>query len=152
MKANRPRNLEYYSCATRWDSGRCINHISIRQDKLETFLLDNIEQELQGYNIKILEKQQHPKDTEKIKRKMEKLKDLYLNDLISREIYERDYYTLEEDLSSSFLAPKIIDIDTISDAMSKYQSLSKASQKAFWSRVLKRIEIDKEGQIFLMFE
>ena len=152
MKANRSRNLEYYSCATRWDSGRCINHASIRQDKLETFLLDNIEQELQGYNIKILEKQQHPKDTEKIKRKMEKLKDLYLNDLISREIYERDYRTLEEDLSSSFLAPKIIDIDTISDAMSKYQSLSKASQKAFWSRVLKRIEIDKEGQIFLMFE
>ena len=83
---------------------------------------------------------------------MEKLKDLYLNDLISREIYERDYRTLEEDLSSSFLAPKIIDIDTISDAMSKYQSLSKASQKAFWSRILKRIEIDKEGQIFLMFE
>ena len=152
MKANRPNNWEYYSCATRWDSGRCENHISVRQDKLETYLLNNIERELQGHNIKILEKQQPPKDTEKIKRKMEKLKDLYLNDLISREIYERDYRTLEKDLSSSFLAPKTVDIDTISDAMSKYHSLSKASQKAFWSRILKRIEIDREGNIFLMFE
>ena len=83
---------------------------------------------------------------------MEKLKDLYLNDLISKEIYERDYRTLEADLTESFLAPKIIDIDTISDAIKKYRSLSKVSQKTFWSRILKRIEVDHEGQIFLVFE
>ena len=154
MKSYQPQNYEYYVCRTHQDYGdyKCTNCTSIRQDRLETYLLQNIERELQGYNIKILEKQQPPKDIEKIKRKMEKLKDLYLNDLISREIYERDYRTLETDLTASYLAPKTINIDTISDAMKKYRSLSKASQKAFWSRILKRIEVDKEGNIFLVFE
>ena len=154
MKAYQPRNYEYYVCRNHQDYGnhKCTNCTSTRQDRLETYLLENIEKELQGYNIKILEKQSPPKDVEKIKRKMEKLKDLYLNDLISKEIYERDYRTLEADLTESFLAPKIIDIDTVSDAIKKYRSLSKVSQKAFWSRILKRIEVDHEGQIFLVFE
>ena len=118
---------------------------------MEEYLLDNIKRELQGYNIKILEKQKPVKDESKIRRKMEKLKDLYLEDLISKEIYERDYRTLENDLNSAILAPKTIDIDTIGDAIGKYRSLSKASQKAFWGRILRRIEVDSEGQIFLIF-
>ena len=153
MKAYQPRNYEYYVCRTRQDYGlyKCKNCISTRQDRLEEYLLDNIKRELQGYNIKILEKQKPVKDESKIRRKMEKLKDLYLEDLISKEIYERDYRTLENDLNSAILAPKTIDIDTIDDAIGKYRSLSKASQKAFWGRILRRIEVDSEGQIFLIF-
>ena len=122
-----------------------------RQDKLETYLLENIETELQGYNIKVMEKQKPKKDTEKVKRKMEKLKDLYLNDLISRNVYERDYRALEADLNDQFITPRVISIDTITDAVKKYRSLSKALQKAFWGRILKRIEIDHNGEIFLIF-
>ena len=154
MKMYKPGNWEYYTCYARQDGSksRCCNSTFTRQDRLETYLLENIEQELMGYNIKIREKQKPTKDKDKIKRKMEKLKDLYLNDLISREIYERDYKTLEADLSESFVDPKPISIDTISDALKKYRSLSKESQSAFWSRIIKRIEIDHEGNIFLMFE
>lgn len=154
MKMYKPGNWEYYTCYARQDGSknRCCNSTFTRQDRLETYLLDNIKRELQGYNIKILEKQKPHKDKEKIKRKMEKLKDLYLNDLISRDIYERDYRTLESDLNTSFYAPKTIDIDTVTDAINKYHSLSKESQNAFWSRILKRIEIDHDGNIFLMFE
>ncbi len=154
MKVYKPNNYEYYTCYARQDGSkkRCCNGKFTRQDRLESYLLNNIEKELQGYNIKILEKQKPTKDKEKINRKMEKLKDLYLNDLISREIYERDYRTLENDLNASFYAPKMIDIDTVADAINKYHSLSKESQNAFWSRILKRIEIDHEGNIFLMFQ
>ena len=153
MKSYQPWKYEYYVCRTHQDYGeyRCPNALSTRQDKLETYLLKNIETELQGYNIKVMEKQKPQKDTEKVKRKMEKLKDLYLNDLISRDVYERDYRALEADLNDQFVAPRVISIDTITDAVKKYRSLSKPSQKAFWGRILKRIEIDHNGEIFLIF-
>ena len=151
MKAYQPKAYEYYACRMHQDYGKCINSISTRQDRLESYLLDNIVGALQEYNITVMENAKPVKDPDKIKKKMEKLKDLYLNDLISREIYERDYRALESDLNDAAYAPKIISVDTIDDAVKKYRSLSKVSQKSFWSRILKRIEIDHNGDIFLIF-
>ena len=81
---------------------------------------------------------------------MEKLKDLYLDDLISRDIYERDYKALENDLYAVEIAPEPLRIEDVHDALKKYRELSKSSQKAFWSRRLKRIEMDSDGNLFLV--
>lgn len=153
MKAYNPGKYEYYICRTHQDYGnrKCTNNVTIRQSYLEEYLLNHLVDALKDYNVTIMEKAKPIKDPEKIKRKMEKLKDLYLNDLISREIYERDYRALENDLSCLPYAPKIISVDTVQDAVNKYRSLSKVSQKAFWSRILKRIEIDSNRDIFLVF-
>ena len=81
---------------------------------------------------------------------MEKLKDLYLDDLISKDIYERDYHTLEKELYAVEIAPEPLRIEDVHDALVKYRELSKSSQKAFWSRIIKRIELDRDGNLFLV--
>ena len=91
-----------------------------------------------------------PVDTEKIKKKMAKLKDLYLDDLITKDIYEADYRRLQKELETPLFAPQTVSVESCESILEKYRELSKTSQKALWGRVLRRIECDGEGNIFLV--
>ena len=75
----------------------------INQEKFEKWLLDNIEYEAQRYNASVDQRKKSlPKktiDTAKVMAKIEKLKDLYINDLLPKDIYERDYKALSALLS-----------------------------------------------------
>ena len=86
-------------------------------------------------------------DTARIRRKMEKLKDLYLNDLIERDIYEKDYTALSAELNAATKKPVIgkpVNIDKLSDSLATYSTLSREGQKEFWSRTVRRIDITNE--------
>ena len=152
MKAYQPAKYEYYICRYHADYGayKCCNKVSTRQDYLEEYVLNNIVNVAEKYNASISVNQTPPKDKERIKRKMDKLKDLYLDDLISKEIYERDYRNLEDELYAPENTTKLVDIDSLQEVVKMYRGLTKASQKAIWGRVLKRIEIDHNGDIFLI--
>lgn len=152
MKAYQPAQYEYYICRYHADYGsyKCINKVSTRQDKLEEYLLDNLVDEMVKYNATIEINDNPPKDKDRIRRKMEKLKDLYLDDLIDKQIYERDYTALQNELYEPEIASRTVDIGSLQDTIKLYRSLSKESQKAVWGRILKRIEIDHDGNIFLI--
>ena len=152
MKAYQPAKYEYYVCRSHADYGvyKCINKTTTRQDKLETYLLDNIVSVAEEHNAHIAVHSKPPKDKEKIRRKMQKLLDLYMNDLIDKAIYERDYKTLENELYEPEMPSRIIEIESLQETLKLYRSLSKTSQRAVWGRVLKRIEVDHDGNIFLI--
>ena len=84
---------------------------------------------------------------------MEKLKDLYLNDLIDRDGYTRDYTALREELRNSTTKaaqlPKPVDLKALSDALSVYSELSKENKKEIWSRVIGKIVITNENDFFV---
>lgn len=152
IKASRVKGMAYYSCYKHCEFGNsvCTNRKHPSERTIETYLLTHVENAIRDYNIEITKEQGQPKDKEKIRKKMEKLKDLYLDDLISKEVYERDYRALEMDLNSYQPAKKVIAIDDVSEALKKYKELSMESKKAFWSRILRRIELDRDGNIFLI--
>ena len=86
--------------------------------------------------------------------KIEKLKDLYINDLLPKEIYERDYkalVTLLEDVEKKEEEPKQkkIDLNTIKNLKKIYAELTPESRKAFWSRVLKNVIVTPEGDYII---
>lgn len=80
------------------------------------------------------------------------MKDLYLDDLIDRAIYERDYKALEEQLAEADIVPlrTPLNIEELAGSLAMYTGLSRDAKKAFWSRILKRIEISIDGEIFLI--
>ena len=90
-------------------------------------------------------------DTAKIKRKMEKLKDLYLDDMIDRDLYEGDFALLRSQLEAAEKAnaelPPEIDIPQAKELLGLYPALPVEGKKAFWQRVLRRIEIDADRNI-----
>ena len=83
---------------------------------------------------------------------MEKLKDLYLNDLLDRETYEHDYRALKSELESiDRIRPKRekVDLSEIKSAISMYDSLTKQGKKEFWSRTVGKIVITKDDEFFV---
>lgn len=145
------KNLIYYICGNHheYQNKYCTNQKHMNEAQIESFLLDNIIPAIRDYNIKIVENATPPVDTDKIKRKMEKLKDLYLDDLITKDVYEADYLALQKALEHTVVAPQTISVESCESMLQKYHELSKASQKALWGRLVRRIECDSNRNIFL---
>ncbi len=139
----------YYVCNkhSRFGKNACKNNKHIREEYIEQFLLDNLIDVIKDRNAKIIKTETPKIDENKIKKKMEKLKDLYLNDLISREIYEADYRSLESELNSIVPIQKEISINYVEEMLKLYNISSAENKKAFWGRVIKRIEIGSNKEI-----
>ena len=140
----------YYRC-TRYEKLHLCQHKKRTSELvLEKWLLENLLTEFMKYNERLEAEAQRAKplvDTARIRRKMEKLKDLYLNDLIERDIYEKDYTALSAELNAATKKPVIgkpVNIDKLSDSLATYSTLSREGQKEFWSRTVRRIDITNE--------
>lgn len=147
----------YYRC-TRYEKLHLCEHKKRTSELvLEDWLVHNIVSQFAQYNLTLTTRAgllpKKTVDEAKIKRKMEKLKDLYLNDLIDRDSYERDYIALRDELRSASSAPiKLpppVDIKALSDALNAYGELSKPNKKAFWAKTVGRIIITKEDDFFV---
>ena len=149
-----PRYI-YYRCGAKAKNNSCNNAKHVNQEKLEEWMLDHLELELEKQNFDVKkqsEKKRKPVDTAKIMTKIDKLKDLYLNDLIPREIYERDYTALSAQLEEAHTpAPKPIDTSFLADFRKVYPTLDPLSRKALWGRIVNKITITATGDISITF-
>lgn len=145
----------YYRC-TRYEKLHLCPHKKRTSEVfLENWLLDNLVSSYEQYNVS-LQKAQHkrPKvNTGRIKRKMDKLKDLYLNDLIDRESYERDYIALRDELRKAnapeLLPPQPVDTKPIEDVLQVYSTLTRSERKELWSRLVGYITITNDNEFFV---
>lgn len=146
----------YYRCTRYEKLGLCSHKKRTSELVLEKWLLENLISSYEAYNTGLRQGQQAPTpkpDTEKLKRKMEKLKDLYLNDLIDRDAYERDYIALRDALREAGNVqrsqPKPVDIAAFADVLKVYKTLSRPEQKEFWNRVIGEITISNDDTFFV---
>lgn len=146
----------YYRC-TRYEKLHLCNHKKRTSELvLEDWLLHNLLPQFAQYNLDLETRATQPQkkiDEAKIKNKMEKLKDLYLNDLIDRDVYERDYTALRDELraASDTIAtlPQPVDLDELANTLSLYSELSKQHKKEFWTRVIGKIIITNGDHFFV---
>jgi DNA invertase Pin-like site-specific DNA recombinase len=143
----------YYRCRYARDkkyAGVCNNRVRLNEKQIEDWLLNNLVSELENYNLKISKQKKIPeKNTAKIKKKMEKLKDLYLNDLIDRDVYEKDYTALKAELAKIEAINKSIatpvDVDVVKTALEAYQGLTQEHKSQFWKMLIKNLVINSDG-------
>lgn len=126
-----------YYCASHRIYQTCIKN-SISEARVEAILLQMLPDAIRAENVALRESEKP--DIEAIKKKMEKLKDLYLEDLISKEVYAEDYRALSSQLSQSS-SSRVIDEDGLIAAINVYDTLSEAQRRAFWSNLIRRIYI-----------
>ena len=146
----------YYRC-TRYEKLHLCTHKKRTSELvLEQWLIDNLISSFEEYNLSIEESASRvrPKiDELKIRRKMEKLKDLYLNDLIDRVTYERDYTALRDELRAANTPPalpqKPVDIIAIQTTLAAYSELSRQNKKEFWCRTIGQIAITNDDRFFV---
>lgn len=146
----------YYRC-TRYDKLHLCSHKKRTSERvLEKWLLENLVSSYEAHNLFVQQQAKTKRtkvDTDKIKRKMEKLKDLYLNDLIDRDSYQRDYTALRDELRSATAAkptpPQLVDTQVIANVLQLYASLSRSEQKELWGQVIGEITVTNEDTFFV---
>ena len=141
-----------YNCSAH-DKKRCENSRTVRESLIESELLSSVLGEANRFNVKLKQKQKKPAtDVTSLKRKQSKLLDLYMNDLIEKDEYETKYRDLQNAiLSANKAVENPIDVSYLEGVLNAYNALTIANKAVFWHRILNRIEIDENRQIFLQF-
>lgn len=152
-----------YRCRNATSYHRCSNRLSIREDLIESYLLNNTTN-LYEEHIKKLRIQKESKkiktiDKSKIRLKLTRLKELYINDLISIDDYRKDYdkynQLLAEAENKDIETPQVdteqVRLMLSSDNLVIYNKLDRANQRNFWNNIIKEIIIDQEHNIEVVF-
>lgn len=144
----RVRNYTYYRCPRHFDGACPGSHISER--KVEEYLLSKLIPAVEDVNLEIRKKQRKPVDVQALRKKQDRLTDLYMNDLINREKYESDFKALQRAIDDAERVPKQIDVQEVKTFLEAYSGLSDAAKKTFWSHLLKSVTPTSEGFAFAL--
>lgn len=131
----------------------CLNGGEIRELKIETYLLDTIRSTMLDY-IARYEAEAEPQINNRpkkasIEKKLERLKTLYLNELITLDEYKMDRASLQKALTD---IPDVIESEKStaflkeileSDFESIYITLSNEEKRLFWRSIIKEIRVLK---------
>jgi DNA invertase Pin-like site-specific DNA recombinase len=140
----------------------CSNAKIVYESVLERYLVAQFPS-LVINQIEILEAKQRPirsaqAERERIERKIDRLKDLYVNDLIDLEEYKADKERLLTDLASIPTEQRAD--ETALEALRSlvglnleeiYTGMSRAEKRLFWRSVVKEIRFDSERHFFVDF-
>lgn len=147
-------NDYYYRCSEAMIYRRCEHTHSIREERLERWMLDNVAEKLDNHiaEYKFTSKQK-PHDNAKIRRKIEKLKELFLNDLITIEQYKADRAELESQIVKE-TAPK--DFTELQSHFSRdfrnvYNTFSREQRQMFWRGTVDTIELGADNTPLIIF-
>lgn len=133
----------------------CTNKYPIPETILEKHLLNNIKEELSKYKVTYEIRKAEKDNTDissqliKCQNKLEKLKDLYLDDLIDKNSYKAEYSRLNgiiSDLEKEMDNDTDIDIDTVNailemDFESIYNTLQPNEKRFIWQSIIDYIEV-----------
>lgn len=111
-------------------------------------MIEHLISDVDDYNLEYTYKMKNAPDVDSIRRKMEKLLHLYLEDLISKDDYEVEYRECQTALAeASSFRPRPVDTSSLADSLKLYDNLTNQNKSAFWNRTIRRIEIDENGEI-----
>lgn len=145
----------YYICNRAQADKVCSHKNALREDVLEKRMLDTIEAELQGYILTATVDPQKVDNTQKekeaITKRMEKLKQLFLADLMSFEEYEKEHKHCKRLLdelmpteTASISAAKTF-LENI-DVLETYAALDRQEKQAVWRSVIRRIDCNDSNE------
>lgn len=159
MLKNGDSTYRYYRCPKKTRDCMCTNNISIREEEIEQYLLENVEEEMKKYIVtaETEAKQKKIKSNRKqIEKKMQRLNDLYINDFINMEKYKAEYAALEAQIIDEPEETKK-DLSVYKDLLNSdfktiYKTLSEIEKRALWRTIIQKIRVSgKEVKDFKIF-
>lgn len=135
---------------------KCDNSISAREEYIEGYLLNNLKDLAKDYInkntiISTAPAKDNSKEIKQLRNKLYKLKDLYLSDLIDRDMYEKDYTDIQKqikELEEQQVAIEKKDYSELEkfiqkDIVSIYNKLNKEEKRTFWISLIDKIYVDE---------
>lgn len=135
---------------------RCMKHsyanckgAFVSEIKLEKYLLNHLMSQIEEFNLTVTEKRKKV-DVAALKRKQDKLTDLYVDDLINKEKYTQDYQSLQKQIDEAERDRKPIDTHEVTSLLQAYDEWSQQARKVFWSNLVRSITPTENGFIFTL--
>lgn len=157
---------QYYRCKNAYLNGGCNYRHSISQNLLEKWLLTNFLCSLEGFiadsdNNEIRTNKAIIKDTSKLKEKLDRLNDLYIEGRISKEKYENDYSKINEEIKKitsikeeSKKEIKVKEYRSLienGEFAKNFSKLTDRNKQIFLSKYIEYITVDKENKYKIVF-
>lgn len=140
---------------------RCTNKKTIAENVLEKYLIDQVPKEAEKVMVEAREKKQDRTDAEKqraaIDRKIVRLKELYLSELITLEEYREDKAALENERDSVVIPQEPLDTSALEKIAGMkslgeiISSLSAPERRYLWRGLIKDIRFYDDRHIELYF-
>lgn len=170
-----PHNGEtylYYRCPTPYKhADLCHRKKRVREDVLESWLLENLDDELCGQQYRVeaeLQDRARNQGTGKpdraaILRKLDRLKDLYVNEIVDMEQYKKDYTALTAQLAEAEAAERdgtagrttTPDFQRLRDQVAGIRTLYTAwgaeERQIFWRGIVRKIVVDTDNTAHIFF-
>lgn len=154
-----------YRCNYRAQSKLCDRSSSYSETDVEEYVLRHIRPALSSY-IASFEvsaassgvKKDPAAEIAKIERKMRKLYDLFMDDLIDKESYRKEYDKFQKQLEEAHKCP-VVPLRNL-DHMKKlladdweaiYQSFDEQEKNAFWKSFIEKIVVFEDGEMEIYF-
>ena len=148
----------YYRCQRAILNHLCVNHKHLSETALEEWLLANIETEFdKTVTAQVQPKQKQKKiDTAAVQKKLDRLKDLYVDGLITKEQYLVDYNKLTPLLQAD-IEPPCRDYEATREIIREnlrpsYAKLTRENKRILWRSIIERIEVDADGNREIFFK
>lgn len=150
----------YYFCQA-YSQHNCDFPNHLREERVEATLLSSVENELRKYSAGIKKIPHEAKDQvstlsiEDLRAKQARLKELYVDGLITRDIFDQRHNEL--DMQITALRPKqdsrpiFLEAVTAEDFRQRYDALDKQARKDFWSRTIDSIRVSEKGFLSPVF-
>ena len=150
---------KHYRCNTATIRKDCPHNLSIREDAIDKFIVANLSQELANYKaeFEINAKQvDYTAKRNKLERKIVRLKDLYINELITLDEYKADLSRFNAELEQIPTQTNKTDHSAIlsllqMDIPSLYKELTCEERQVLIRSVVKSITIDAQNKMELHF-
>lgn len=162
-RTNRRSGTVNYNCPKYHEKRGCENGVFISEKKVEAYLLDTLEAKLHEAKLEIEAISQNTDNTSTknqiaaIRRKLSKLKDLYLNDLITLEEYKSDHAAMTAEaaaLEKTIVAPQTLkaNIEAIETIMAEgwkedYGHLPRDQKRNAWRIIVREITVNPDRSI-----
>lgn len=153
-----------YNCPGRYHHNDCSNTVNIRETVIEEYLLNNLSMELEQYYYALEHMaagsqpvRNYGDERAKLRKKLSRLKDLYVDDMIDMEMYRKDYETLTAQLDSLAIEEAMQPAPPPSTAHLRkifangwedlYTHLNRKDRQAFWRMGVERIVVHPNRRI-----
>lgn len=153
-----------YRCNQHYQSHSCDRNRSYREDYVEEYLLQHIRPALSEYVAEYEVTGSNPSrknpaaEAAKIRKKMQKLYDLYIDDLIEMDVYKKEYETFQQklkELEAASVAPPrdLSDLKKLlnQDYEEIYKTFSPQEKNAFWKSFVQSILVHEDGSMDISF-
>lgn len=154
-----------YRCAHHYNGkpSQCTNAKVISETALENYLIGHLREKLREtvleYDLQAAPIRDRSTQIAEIRKKIKRLKELYVDDLITIDEYKadrEDYLKQIEELEAEAQAPAENDLDGIRELLSTsfedmYMYMSKSEKRRFWRAIIKEIRFSEDRTIDLHF-